>query len=228
MLRKLLAFFGIGLAAGTSAAYAGSYAPYTEQAPNQIYNLLFCDEPEGFKPRPGEAPAPWQATLFGEPLAVKAVEALANDPTAEGRVRALAYNRLRKEGRSVPPKQLLGVIVEVPLEDGLDVLAAFSNGGVRYINQTGKLAVFEGAPSILPAAAALLKASEGAVARLGPWDKPRLPPPEKGNIRLTFLVSDGLYFGEGPMADMANDPLGGLVVQRATELLMLVVNTAAQ
>jgi hypothetical protein len=228
MLRKLLAFFGVGLAGAHAAYAAGSYAPYAEQAPNQIYNLLFCDEPEGFKPRPGEAPAPWQATLFGEPLAVKAVEALANDPTAEGRIRALAYNRLRKEGHSVPPKQLLGVIVEVPLDDGLDVLAAFSDGGVRYINQTGKLAVFEGEPSIRPAAAALLKVSEAVVARIGPSDKPRMPPPKRGNMRLTFLVSDGLYFAEGPMEVMADEPLAGPVVQRATELLMLVVNTAAK
>jgi hypothetical protein len=228
MFCKLLAFFGVVLAGAHAAYAAGPYAPYAEKSPNQIYNLLFCDEWEAFKPRPGEALAPWQATLFSEPLAVKAVEALANDPKTEGRIRALAYNRLRKEGHSVPPKQLLGVIVEVPLEDGLDVLAAFSDGSVRYINQTGKLALFEGVPSLRPAAAALLQASEAAVARLGPWDKPRLAPPEKGNIRLTFLVSDGLYFGEGSMADMGNDPLGGPVVQRATELLMLVINTAAK
>jgi hypothetical protein len=32
--------------------------------------------------------------------------------------------------------------------------------------------------------------SQKAVLAIGPWDKQRLQPPLKGNIRLTFLVSD--------------------------------------
>ena len=80
------------------------------------------------------------------------------------------------------------VIVEVPLEGGLDVLAAFSDGGVRYMNQTGKLAIFEGVPSLQPAVANLYKESQAIVSRIGPWNKERLSPPSKGNIRLSFLV----------------------------------------
>ena len=80
------------------------------------------------------------------------------------------------------------VIVEVPLEGGLDVLAAFSDGGVRYMNQTGKLAIFEGVPSLQPAVANLFKESQAIVSRIGPWNKERLSPPSKGNIRLSFLV----------------------------------------
>ena len=69
----------------------------------------------------------------------------------------------------------------------------------------------------------LFAASEHIVSRIGPWDKPRLGPPNPGNVRLSFLVSDGLYFGEGPMAVMQREPLAGPVIQEATELLLATV-----
>jgi hypothetical protein len=47
----------------------------------------------------------------------------------------------------VPKKELLGVIAESPLQGGLDVLVTYSDKTLRYINQTGKLAVFESTPA---------------------------------------------------------------------------------
>ncbi|EAQ76287.1 hypothetical protein WH5701_15811 [Synechococcus sp. WH 5701] len=55
----------------------------------------------------------------------------------------------------------------------------------------------------------------------------RRAPPEDDNIRLTFLVSDGLYFGEGPMTVMQREPLAAPILQTATELLQAVVATGA-
>ena len=40
-------------------------------------------------------------------------------------------------------KELLGVIVEVSLPGGLDVLAAFKDGTARYINYAEKMLVWE-------------------------------------------------------------------------------------
>jgi hypothetical protein len=228
MLKKLLQSFGVGASAASAAKPAEPFSPYSLPASNLIYNLLFCDAPVGFAPKPGQAPAPWQSVLFGEPVDPQAVSALASDPSAEGRVRALAYNWLRQHGHAVPPKQLLGVIVEVPLSGGLDVLAAFSDGAVRYINQTGHVAVFEGVPALQPAVGALLKESQAIVDQIGPWGKDRLPPPGEGKIRLSFLVSDGLYFGEGKMAVMQREPMGAATIQRATELLQLVVGMSGK
>ncbi len=45
----------------------------------------------------------------------------------------------------------------------------------------------------------------------------------KGNIRMTFLVSDGLYFGEGPMAAIQQDPMASPLIAAATQLLVKVV-----
>jgi hypothetical protein len=224
MLRKFLAFVGLGaVAAAGSAAPNPPYAPYAESAANDIYNLLFCDNLSAFAPRPGQTPAGWQTLLSSDPPNVPALVTLANDSTQEGRVRYLAYSRLRTLGQTVPAKLLLGVIVEMPMAAGFDTLAAYSEGGVRYINYTSKLAILEKVSSLQPYVQHLFTASEPIVARTGPWEEPRRPPPLAGRVRLTFLVSDGLYFGEGPIATMQRDAMAAPVIQRAGELLKAAV-----
>lgn len=164
----------------------------------------------------------WVLTVGGV-VVVGSLQALANDDTLEGRIRYLAFGRLRGEGVRESQKKLLGVIVEVPLSGGLDVLAAYSEGGVRYINQTGKLSILEGVTDIQPLVQRLFASSEAIVKQIGPWDKHRLPPPKAGNVRLTFLVADGLYFGEGLMTAMQRDAMAGPVIANATALLQAVV-----
>lgn len=201
-----------------------TFAPYGDAAASSIYHMLFVDDPGAFAAHAGTAPAPWQALLDAVPGDAAAIGALAGDATQDSRVRALAYLWLRTHGVPVPPKALLGVIVEVPLDDGLDVLAVYTDGGVRYLNHSGAMSIFEGAvPALEPAARAVLAAAEAVVARIGPWDKPRLPPPVAPNVRLSFVVSDGLYFGEGPYPALAQDGLAGPLLQHATTLLQAVV-----
>jgi hypothetical protein len=228
MLRKFLAAFGLGAAAVSCVAADPPYSPYSGESPNLIYNLLFCDDLTAFKSKPGQSPSAWQEILFAEPVNFAALEALASDTSQEGRVRYLAYSQLRGHGEVVAPKVLLGVIVEVPLKGGLDTLASFSQGGVRYINQSGKLVVIEGAPSFTDMIKDLFSASQSVVAHIGPWDKSRLAPPSQGNVRLTFVVSDGLYFGEGPMSVMQREPMAGPIIQQATKLLQAVVASGTQ
>jgi hypothetical protein len=203
MFRKLFEALGLGVAAASGAVVAPPYSPYSNEAINSIYNLLFCDNISAFRPKPGEKLASWQAALFSEPADTPALESLAADSSQEGRVRSLAYLRLRSVGKKVPNKVLLGVIVEIPLSAGLDTLAAYSEGGVRYINQTGKLAVFEGVASMQHRVQNLLQASQPIVDRIGPWEHSRLPPAEacrKG--RLATECSR-------PQADHDERPLSG-------------------
>jgi len=228
MFSKLLASVGISFAAASGAVASTPYSPYSNEAANIIYNLLFCDNPDGFKSKSGETPTRWQKILFSTPSDVAALEALASDTSQEGRVRFLAFSRLREQGKIVQPKILLGVIIEVPLKGGLDTLAAFSEGGVRYVNQSGKLVVIEGVDSFLPLVKRLFSVSEPVVSQIGPWNKPRLAPPKQGNVRLTFLVSDGLYFGEGPMPVMQREAVAGPIINQATELLQAVVATGSK
>jgi hypothetical protein len=171
MIRKLFAALGLGVATAAGAAASPPYSPYSNDAINLIYNLLFCDNISSFALTAGQMPAPWQVTLFSEPLDILALESLAADSSQEGRTRSLAYWRLRNAGMQVPKKILLGVIVEIPLAAGLDTIAAYSEGGVRYINQTGKMAVFEGVTSLQPLVDDLFQSSQMIVEHIGPWDR---------------------------------------------------------
>jgi hypothetical protein len=207
----------------------GHPRPYRQDAINRVYNLLFCDDLDLFRTA--------EVTPQGSPLGVilasnpdrGAIEAIANDSQAESRARALAFNWLRRRSAAVPSKRLLGVIVEVPLQGGLDVLAVYADGRIRYINQTGKLVVFEESPpAISSKARELIAVSQPVVNQIGPWQDPRLPPPKKGNVRMTFLVSDGLYFGEGPFEDMQREAMAAPIIRRAGELLALIVGTVVR
>ena len=196
------------------------FQPYPNAAANQIYGLLFCDLPELFVNLRDQWPA-----LFAKQPDEAALRTIAEDTSAEGRVRALAYGRLRELGKSIQPRILLGVVIEVALDAGLDVLAAYSEGGVRYINATGKMSIFEGDDHpVANEARALLAASQDVVNRIGPWDKARLPPPAAGRVRMSFIASDGLYFGEGQFEDLERDPLGGAVLNAATKLLAAITS----
>jgi len=45
-------------------------------------------------------------------------------------------------------------------------------------------------------------------------------------VRLTFIVSDGLYFGEGPFEVMAEDPAAGPLIQQGVKLLEAINQVA--
>ena len=198
--------------------------PYSDQSTNLIYQLLFCDRLDLYKENYSvDREGPWSA-LFSAAADPAPLVAIAEDEGQESRVRMLAFNALRVAGVSVPPKQYLGTIIEVPLAEGLDTMAVFADGGARYINHAGKVIVVEGSPNPFDDEInAVIEASKPIVAAIGPWDKERLPPPDEGNIRLSFLVSDGLYFGEGPMAAMQGDGLAGPLISAATRLLVKLV-----
>lgn len=230
MLGKLGSLVGIGGAAAAIAAAATAnspaapeYTPYTKAYANHIYNMLFCDRPQAYAPLPGRAPTEWHKVLFAKKFDARQVAALAADTNTESRVRAVAYHLLRMHGATVPKRQLLGVIVEMPIEgSGLDVLAAFVDGRVRYINHAPSLTIIEDEPSVQPVLQRLLATAQGIVDSLGPWDQPRLPPPAPERFRLSFIVSDGLYFGDLPMSALTEDPRAAPIMQHATELLQLV------
>ena len=112
------------------------------------------------------------------------------------------------------------MIIEVGLEHGLDTLAAYKDLRVRYINQSGKMIIWETRKPIIDTKIRkLFQEAQPIIEKIGPWNKPRLSPPPAGMMRLTFLVNDGLYFGEGTMRDLGRSPLAGPVVTAATELL---------
>jgi hypothetical protein len=86
------------------------------------------------------------------------------------------------------------------------------------------MVVVEGTPNpFINEIQKVIQASKPLVAAIGPWDKDRLPAPRLGHARLSFLVSDGLYFGEGPMDALQKDRLAAPLLSAATTLLVKLV-----
>ncbi|MCJ7694713.1 MAG: hypothetical protein MUO40_04725 [Anaerolineaceae bacterium] len=196
------------------------FTPYQNEGLDILYNLAFCDDLSLFKENyHGEVQGIWQS-LFSESTSNDDLRKIAHDHNLETRLRILAYKALNKCGQPEPEKELLGVIVEVGLEKGLDMLAAYIDHRARYINQSGKVIIWELEDPIVDALIdELFSAARQVWPKIGPWEQPRLAPPPKGAMRLTFLVSDGLYFGQGDILTLQNDPLGGAVVASGTKLL---------
>lgn len=195
--------------------------PYKDSSTNYIYNLLFCDNLELYKQNTKEPYSYPFDILFAETSSPNDLQQIINDENSDPRIKILAYNKQVKLGHKPNKKNLLGLIVEVGLDNGLDVLASFSNGTARYINQTGKVLIWESTDDKVAnkITADLFKNGQNIVNQIGVWDKPRRPNPTKGNVRITFLVSDGLYFGEGPVNILFNDEMASPALTNATELM---------
>jgi hypothetical protein len=227
-MNKLFSLLGAAIAwTRKGGSVKEGYEPYADGGCNLVYNLLFCDKLELFRKTTSTNPQGVWATVLAQQPYAAGLAAIAGDTSQESRLRALAYNRLSAMKQAVPAKKLLGVIVEVGMQDGLDVLAAYPDGNVRYINHKESLSVYEPAPKgWMPNILKLLAAAQDVIEQIGPWEKPRIAPPTAGMIRMSFLVSDGLYFGQGPMAMMERDAMVKPVIVASVELLKLVAADA--
>ena len=199
--------------------------PYGSDATDTIYNLLFCDTLELYRANhSGANDHPWKVILSDAPAEAD-LRDLVEDDSVESRLRLLAANRLRSMGGAVGEKRLLGVVAEVRLDEGLDTIAAYADGTARYINHTGKMVLWESpTPESNALISELLSAGWTIVQRIGPWKDDRLPAPTAGKARISFLVSDGLSFGEAPFEVLHKDPMGGAVLNSAAALMGFLID----
>ena len=201
--------------------------PYPDGHLNQIYALLFCDDIGAYRSSAdSHVGKPW-TDLFGVNVPNEKLEDIKSDDSLETRHRLLANNLLRDRGIADDSRRLFGVIVEVHMDEGLDVLAVYEDGSARYINYSGKLIVWDASTSESQRLKEdLFTASKNVVSQIGPWESKRLPPPVTGNARLSFLVADGIYFGEAPFDALASDPMGGAVLNSAGAFMAYLVENA--
>lgn len=199
-----------------------SIKPYKSDSLNFVYDLLFCDQLDLYKSQNKSREYPWNILLAEKPD-LQELKEVANNKTLESRQRLLAYRILAANGEKTAQKELLGVIIEVAMPNGLDVLAAFSDRTARYINHSEKLLVWETrteqSDQLIDK---LFSDSVDVVNQIGPWNEERRSFPVKNVVRLSFLVSDGLYFGEGPFEILQVDPLGRSVIYSATQLMLFL------
>jgi hypothetical protein len=157
------------------------------------------------------------------PGALRAVGAVTMMSGLESRHYLQAWSAMRGLGIQPPPdieKQVLGVVVEVALDEGLDLLAAYADRSARYWNYSGAGVVWEHPdPSLDDKIDAVLDAGRAIVPHIGPWEGPRRPPPTAGNVRLNMLTPVGICFGEGPFEMLGKDPMAGRLLAAATQLM---------
>jgi hypothetical protein len=206
------------------------HAPYKQSNFNDLYNLLFCDNRSLFMKDVKPTFEVLRVVLYDPPDRAR-LEQIGDDPTIESRYRMLAFYRLRSMNLPVAPKRLLGTIVECQQPLGLDALASYVDGRVRYINQGQKIAVYEppGPADVAKVARAVAQLSQTALDQFPLSDLPREPrrsPPVGNRFRITFLASDGPYVAEAPYAVLIKDRLAGPVVGCASVLLNVFVQTA--
>jgi len=203
--------------------------PYQDRTTNFIYNLLFCDDLDLYKENTKPPYTYPFDVLFSDVSTNSDLKAIIDDDSLETRLKILAYNKLRAINNPPTEKELLAVIVEVGLENGLDALASFNDGTARYINQSGKILIWEAADTkSVELTQDLFSKSQTIVNQIGPWDKPRRSAPATGYVRITFLVSDGLYFGEGPIDTFFNDPMANPALMSATYLMKYLTEKSSE
>lgn len=207
-------------------------------APNPIRETLFGDMPLENWPSASTAAEEFPWSKFVEAraniadgraeAAVAYWREILEHPGLEPRHYLQAWNFLRQYGQQPPPetaKLLLGVIVEVAMPEGLDLLAAYSDHSARYYNSSGAGVVWDHPDDSLNSKIdALFTESRQVVANIGPWEGQRPPAPPRGQARLSFLTPGGLCFGQGPMDALSRDALAGDVLNAATILMKALIS----
>jgi hypothetical protein len=205
---------------------------------NPIRDTLFGDMPIEQWPCEGTASDefPWSEFILARShLAAGSIEEAINcwrqileHTGLESRHYLQAWNFLRKHGHqpsSDTAKTVLGVVIEVGMPEGLDMLAAYSDYSARYYNYSGSAVIWEHPDTSLDSNIdQLLTVSRQVVTRIGPWEQERPEPPPQGHVRLSFLTPSGLHFGEWAFAALSKDPLGEQVLNIGTGLMKVLIS----
>lgn len=201
------------------AAAAELPRPYNDEAADRFYNLIFCDDPALPRREREQLSGPWRV-LLGPPPRSSALQTIVAADSADSRARALAAHLLRSRREKPSRRCTLGTVVEVALPQGLELLAAYADGAVRYQDAAGRAQVFDVGPREVQALAhEMIAHGEAFSRRREPWTRPRLKPPRSGELRISLLASDGLRFVEGSFAALQSDPDIAAIIGRATRLL---------
>lgn len=214
------------------------YKATPERAAPSLRDTLFGDLPLAQWPPAGASTeaSPWhlfaaarQSLDAGDTeTARRCWHEVLRQPVLESRHHVQAWTFLRAHGEQPPAaegKRVYGVVVEVGLAEGLDLLAAYEDRTARYYNYSGAGVVWERPDDRLDGQIdALLAHSAAVVQRIGPWDQPRLPAPGTGQTRVSFLTPSGLHFGQGTMEALYGYPLAVPLLDGAMALMAALID----
>jgi len=204
----------------------------------EIRNTLFGDVPlaELVKAHPKvQLSEPWASFHRARDLrdagdvagAQETVRQIVKMPDLETRVFLQAWHTLRELGDKSPPeraKEVLGVVVEVGMPKGLDLVAAYRDHRARYFNYGGAGVLWERRDDSLDGLIdELLEAGAVVAKAIGPWTQARPPEPKNGVARINLLTPSGLHLGQGPVEALNQDAMGGPILSAAFGLMKRLV-----
>jgi hypothetical protein len=126
--------------------------------------------------------------------AISRLRSVLSLPVLETRVQLWAWSALRELGVQPDPKsggEILGVVVEVPVNEAYDTLAGYQDGSARYLNFSGK------APdeTIKGLCLTLLGSSVPTDSKTKARSNLSLP---RSGIQVTLLTRSGAYLIQSP------------------------------
>jgi hypothetical protein len=222
-----------------SAAEASRVPPAPEHLRRLLYaDLAVPDWPSGDDPQP----EPWASfqrarrhlEAGDHDLAIRAWSQIANPAFAmESRQVLQAWHHLRSQG-IVPDasiaQEVLGIVAEVALDGGHDVLAAYADGGVRFLHHLGGGTVVEPpAPeAVALAASGWLAEAQEVLAQMDPWEGTGEEPAPAGTSRFVALTRGGprVAFGEGASVDPTSGPVAARLLGSGARLLAAITELA--
>ena len=205
-----------------------SFQPYKDPEANIEYNRLFCDNPELF--RPVVKPERVWKTIFARQPVIDALKSIADDHRVETRTRLLAFNALRRQGVNNEQK-VLGAIIEIGAEEGIEILAVYNDLRAFYINSKGRILNWgNNSPGagINEKIQNIITISQKIIGKATAWTQPRPAPPVNGDFRITFLATDAVYLGEGKLATITADPVAAALIRKAGEIMTALNKHARQ
>ncbi len=141
-----------------------------------------------------------------------------------------AWHTLHDLGVNPPSelaKRVYAVVFEVDLDGGLDVLVAYSDHSARYLNQSGRIVIWERRGSDMDVHIdRLLEGGAILVKAIGPHEAGRPAAPPKGHARISMLTPSGIHFGQGSYPALSRDKLAAPMLAAGTLLLQALSEKA--
>jgi hypothetical protein len=131
--------------------------------------------------------------------AISVLNGILSLPKVETRIQLWVWSALR--GLGVMPEskaawEILGVVVEVPMQGAYDTLAAYQDGSARYLNFSGKAIFWDKPDEVI---GTLCRTLFQSAVSAGSQAKPRLSfALPKSGIQLTLLTRSGSYAISNP------------------------------
>jgi hypothetical protein len=171
----------------------------------QAYNYVNGGKPEGAK---------------------KILKQVLADPTSEVRTRLWVWNALRQLGEKPPPNiasEVQGVVMEVPVDNWVDTLAAYSDGRARYLNGKGGAIVWEVPEEtrISSLVNSFINAAKPLVEKAPVHNKHQ---PTKNNVvRISILTYGGTHIIEAKQSDITERHILSSAYNAGTQLFLALL-----